>query len=110
MHSLDNPLGAAEPLLLIGLLANYNKFEVHNQYRTRFADFINEEAMHSAIDSVAWTSTLLRDRYVAVQDDTPTSWSLGGTLSYVALGALAGAKPAAPVLTEDQQRELFQEQ
>jgi len=35
---------------------------------------------------------------------------MAGTLSYVGLGALAGAKPAQPVLTEDQQKDLFAEQ
>ena len=62
------------------------------------------------IESVGWTCTLLRELYIAIQDDTPATWSIGGTLSYVGLGALAGAKPAAPVLTEEQQREAFQEQ
>lgn len=107
VHQLDHALQASEPFLLAGLLANYNKFEVHNQYRVRFADFVNEDTMHKVIDSVGWTCTLLRDKYIAVQDDTPAGWSIVGTLSYVGLGALAGAKPAPPVLTEDQQRELF---
>lgn len=110
VHQLDNPLRAAEPLLLTGLLANYNKFEVHNQYQTRFSDFVNDETMRAIVESVSWTCTLLRERYIAVQDDTPAGWSLGGTLSYVGLGALAGAKPAAPVLTEEQQRELLLQQ
>ena len=96
--------------MLLGLLANYNKFEVQNQYRVRFSDFVNEETMKQVVQSVSWTSTLLRDRYVSVQDDTPTGWSLGGTLSYIGLGSLAGAKPTPPALTEDQQKELFREQ
>lgn len=66
--------------------------------------------MKSIIESVAWTCTLLRERYVVIIDDTPVGWSISGTLSYVGLGALAGAKPAPPALTEDQQRELFLEQ
>ena len=110
IHHMENPLRASEPFLLVGLLANYNKFEVHNQYRVRLSDFVNDEAMQSIIVSVAWTCTLLREMYVAIQDDTPASWSISGTLSYVGLGALAGAKPSAPALTEDQQRELFLEQ
>ena len=96
--------------MLTGLLANYNKFEVHNQYRMRFSDFVNDEIMGSIVDSVSWTCTLLRERYIAIQDDTPTTWSLGGTLSYVGLGGLGGAKPAQPALTEDQQKELLLEQ
>lgn len=76
----------------------------------RFADFVNNEAMQATVQSVGWTSLLLRERYVAVQDDTPAAWSIGGTLSYVGLGSLAGVKPAPPALTEEQQRELFLEQ
>ena len=110
VHQLDNPLQASEPFLLTGLLANYNKFEVNNQYRVRFSDFVNDEAMRSVVESVSWTCMLLRERYVVIQDDTPIGWSIGGTLSYVGLGVLAGAKPAAPALTEEQQRELFLEQ
>lgn len=110
VHQLENPLQASEPLLLTGLLANYNKFEVHNQYRVRFADFVNEETMTRVVHSVAWTTTILRERYIAIQDDTPTGWSVGGTLSYVGLGALTGVKPATPALTEEQQKELFSAQ
>ena len=110
IHQLDNPLQASDPFLLTGLLAEYNKFEVHNQYRVRFADFVNDETMDQVVRSVAWTCTVLRQRYIVINDDTPTAWSVSGTLSYVGLGALAGAKPAAPILTEDQQQELFAEQ
>lgn len=96
---------------MTGLLANYNKFESHNQYRVRLADFVNEETMTKVVQSIAWTTTVLRERYIAIQDDTPVGWSIGGTLSYVGLGSLAGAKKsAALVLTEDQQKELFAEQ
>ena len=110
VNQLDNPLQASEPLLLAGLLANYNKFEVHNPYRVRFADFVNDDTMKRVIDSETFTCTLLRSHYIVIQDDTPTGWSVSGTLSYVGLGALAGAKPALPVLTEEQQRDLFAEQ
>lgn len=77
----------------------------------RLADFVNEETMTKVVESIAWTTTVLRERYIAIQDDTPAGWSIGGTLSYVGLGSLAGAKkPTALVLTEDQQKELFAEQ
>ncbi|CAK4032068.1 UPF0588 membrane [Lecanosticta acicola] len=109
-HQLENPLQGSEPLLLTGLLANYNKFEVHNQYRVRFSDFVNEDTMARVVLSMAWTTTVLRERYISIQDDAVTGWSVGGTLSYVGLGALAGAKPAAATLTEQQQKQLFSEQ
>ena len=110
VHQLDDPLQASEPLLLTGLLANYNRFEVHNPYRIRFADYVNDDAMKKVVESVACICTLLRSRYIAIQDDTPVGWSVSGTLSYVGLGAFAGAKPVTPVLTEEQQRDLFAEQ
>lgn len=111
VYQLENPLTASRPLLLTGLLANYNKFEMNNQYRARFADFVNQETMARVIQSIAWTTTVLRERYVAIQDDTPSVWSISNTLSYVGLGTLTGAKkPAAPALSEDQQKEAFSQQ
>nr|POE90629.1 upf0588 membrane protein [Quercus suber] len=110
VHQLENPLQASEPFLLTGLLANYNKFEVHNQYRVRFADFVNEEAMSKVVEAIGWTCTILREKYVVIQDDTPAGWNLTGPLSYVGLGALTKSRNAPPTLTEEQQRELFAEQ
>ncbi|KAK4953179.1 hypothetical protein LTR10_008885 [Elasticomyces elasticus] len=110
IQHLAEPIQASDPLLLLGLLANHGKFESHNPYRTRFAEFVHDETMEKIVESVGQTSSLLRAKYIAIQDDTPVGWSMGNTLSYVGLGALAGAKPAQPVLTEEQQRELFAEQ
>ncbi|KAF2478968.1 hypothetical protein BDY17DRAFT_257459 [Neohortaea acidophila] len=110
VNQLQHPPDAAEPLLLAGLLANYNKFEVQNQYSVRFADFVHDEAMKSIIQAISSTSANLRQQYIVIQDDTPIAWSVSGTLSYVGLGKLAGAKPASPVLPEPQQRELLAEQ
>ncbi|KAK5711361.1 hypothetical protein LTR17_018428 [Elasticomyces elasticus] len=110
IQHLAEPIQASNPLLLLGLLANHGKFESHNPYRTRFADFVHDETMTRIVESVGQTCMLLREKYIAIQDDTPVGWSVGNTLSYVGLGALAGAKPAQPVLTEEQQRELFAEQ
>lgn len=82
---------------------------MHNQYRVQFAEFDNDAPIRKVIEAVGFTSLLLRDQYIAVFDDTPIAWSVGGTLSYVGLGALAGAKPTPPVLTEEIQRNLFAE-
>ena len=76
----------------------------------RFSDFVNEETMSKVVQSIAWTTAVLRERYIAIQDDTPVGWSIGGTLSYVGLGILTGAKSAAPALTDEQQKELFAQQ
>ncbi|QIW98079.1 hypothetical protein AMS68_003597 [Peltaster fructicola] len=103
----EDYIKASMPFLLIGLLADYDKFEsASNSYRTRFGDFVNDTTMDRITESVGWTSTLLRDLYVAIQDDTPAGWSLGGTLSYVGLGSLAGAKPMV-TMTEEEQRLAF---
>ncbi|TKA33063.1 hypothetical protein B0A54_14724 [Friedmanniomyces endolithicus] len=107
VQQLDDPLQATEPILLVGLLANHGKFEAHNPYQVRFADFVNEKAMIRVAESVGQLSSMLRAQYIAVQDDTPLAWSVAGTLSYVGLGALAGAKPTQPVFTEEQQRDMF---
>ncbi|TKA32230.1 hypothetical protein B0A54_14994 [Friedmanniomyces endolithicus] len=107
VQQLDDALQATESILLVGLLANHGKFEAHNPYQVRFADFVNEKAMGKVAESVGQMSLALRARYMSVQDDTPIAWSVTGTLSYVGLGVLTGAKPTQPVFTEDQQRDLF---
>ncbi|THY62382.1 DUF1741-domain-containing protein [Aureobasidium pullulans] len=110
IHDLEDPLEAAQPLLLAGLLANYNKFETYNPYHVRFADFVNQETIIQICKSIEGTCVYLRDQFVAIQDDVPEAWSIGGTLSYIGLGALAGAKPAVPVPTEDEMKAKFAEQ
>lgn len=101
---------AAEPLFLTGLLANYGRFESHNQYRVRFSDFVNDEAIAEIVRTIGSTSKTMRDRYVQIQDDTSAGWTVAGTLSYIGLSALAGAEWTAPKLTEEQQRDLFVQQ
>ena len=110
LDDIEDPLQASQPLILVGLLVNYDKFETHNHYRPRFAETTDDGTLHAVIATIGQISFLLRDRYVAVLDDIPAAWSIGGTLSYVGLGALAGAKSAAPVMTEEQQKTLFDEQ
>jgi hypothetical protein len=107
---MNHPLRASEPFLLVGLLANYDKFETHNQYKVRLADYLDDAGMEKVIESVGWTCKLLQELYVGIMDDSPAVWSIGGTLSYVGLGALARTKAPAPVLSEDEQRTLFAEQ
>ena len=55
------------------------------------------------------TCSLSRDRYVAIQDDVPESWTVGSTLSYVGLGLLAPRKTVAPGLSADEAKETFAE-
>lgn len=49
------------------------------------------------VTEIGTTSVLLRQDYIAVQEDLPEGWSVGNVLSYVGLGALTGAsKPKTP--------------
>ena len=96
VQDLDTSAQASDPLVLLGLLANYNKFEFRNPYRVRLEDFVNEPIIKAIARCVGSTFLSLRDQYLALQDDTPEGWSIGSTMSYFGLGALAGgARPAA---------------
>ncbi|KAJ5054208.1 uncharacterized protein L3040_000489 [Drepanopeziza brunnea f. sp. 'multigermtubi'] len=100
---------AFEPFTLLGLLANYNKFEFQNPYRLRLDDFVNEGAIQKIIRSVGQACADARGKYVAVQEDLPEGWSISGTLSMIGLGSLApgGAKTKAPVIEPEVAKEMF---
>ncbi|KAI9799259.1 MAG: hypothetical protein M1833_004137 [Piccolia ochrophora] len=91
-----DPAEAFEPFALLGLLANYNKFESQNPYRLRLDDFVNEGAIQRIVRAVGVTCGRARDRYVEIQDDVPEGWTLNSTLSYLGLGALTQTTKAAP--------------
>ena len=104
----DTTSRAFEPFTLLGLLANYNKFEFQNPYRLRLDDFVNEGTIQKIIRSVGHTCSISRAKYVAVQEDLPEGWSIGNTLSMIGLGAIApGAKNAAPVIDPEAAKEMF---
>jgi hypothetical protein len=93
---------------LLGLLTNYNKFEFQNPYRLRLDDFVNDGIIQRIIGSFGDHCLKLRDAYIAVQDDLPEGWTLGSTLSYIGLGALApGSRPATPTPAPDETKSLF---
>lgn len=105
---LDTTSQAFEPFTLLGLLANYNKFEFSNPYRLRLEDFVNETTIQKIIRSVGYSCSSSRDRYVAIQDDIPEAWSIGSTLSMIGLGSIAlGGRPAAPVVDPEAAKEMF---
>ncbi|OQO09214.1 hypothetical protein B0A48_06106 [Cryoendolithus antarcticus] len=106
---VENPLHGTQPLTLIGLLTSYEKYEVQG-HALHSATQIDDNIIHPVVEVVGWTCVLLRDRYLAILDDSPVAWSVGGTLSYVGLGALAGAKPPVPILSEEEQKAFFVEQ
>lgn len=92
---------------LLALLVNYNKFEFQNPYQHRLADFINETAIKKAVAGMGAAFATSRDVYIAVHDDQPESWSLGGTLSSIGLRGLVTTKPKPVVLTAEEQRAAF---
>lgn len=110
IHDLGDPAEITQPFLLTGLLANYNKFEARNPYHVRFADFVNDDSIKRMIRCIGFNCSTMRDQYLSIQEDVTESWSIGGTLNYIGLGALVGAKAAAPVLTEEEMKTLFAEQ
>lgn len=93
---------------LLGLLTNYNKFEFQNPYRLRLDDFVNDAIIQDMIRCFGDNCVKLRDAYIAVQEDMPEGWTLGSTLSYIGLSALApSSRPATPVPAPDEAKSLF---
>ncbi|KAL2018194.1 hypothetical protein VTK56DRAFT_1167 [Thermocarpiscus australiensis] len=98
------------PFMLLGLLANYNKFEFQNPYQLRLNDFVNERVIRGIVRSVGQTCQKLRGQYVDVQEDLPEGWSLAGTLSKIGLGAIApGGKPVQKPVYDAETAKMFAE-
>ncbi len=95
----SSPESIFKPFLLLGLLANYNKFEFRNPYRLRLEDFVNEGAILKIVQGLGVACSKSRDHYVAIQEDIAEGWTLGNTLAYISFGVLApakGTRPTAP--------------
>ncbi|KAL5001948.1 hypothetical protein BDV10DRAFT_191918 [Aspergillus recurvatus] len=108
VHESESPMQVFEPFLLLGLLANYNKFEFQNPYQLRLDDFVNETSIQKIVKGVGLSCGALRNGYVAVQDDSPEGWTLMGTLMYFGLGVLAPGrkeKPTPP--SPEEAKEMF---
>ncbi|KAL4780730.1 hypothetical protein BJX76DRAFT_350734 [Aspergillus varians] len=108
VHESESPMQVFEPFLLLGLLANYNKFEFQNPYQLRLDDFVNETSIQKIVKGVGISCGALRNGYVAVQDDSPEGWTLVGTLIYFGLGVLAPSRKekVAPPSPEEA-KEMF---
>jgi Domain of unknown function (DUF1741) len=91
---------------LLGLLANYNKFEAQNVYQNRLEDFVNEETIRLLVISFADCCRKIRDDYIAVQDDAATAWTLSSTLNYVGLRAISPEPKHLPP-SEEEAKMLF---
>ncbi|ROW08565.1 hypothetical protein VPNG_06250 [Cytospora leucostoma] len=100
-----------EPFTLLGLLANYNKFEFQNPYQLRLNDFVNEDTIQKIIKGVGSTCQMLRTQFIDVQEDVAEGWTLSSTLSMIGLGAIApGVKPEKkPVYDADTAKKMFSE-
>ncbi|KAI4274610.1 MAG: hypothetical protein L6R35_006330, partial [Caloplaca aegaea] len=96
IQDLDTPSHIFEPFLLLGLLANYNKFEFRNPYRSRLEDFVNEAAVQQIIRGFGAVCSRSRDKYVAIQEDIEEGWTLSSTLKYIGLGVLAPSRSSTP--------------
>jgi hypothetical protein len=108
VQDCENSTQIVPAFYLLGLLTNYNKFEFQNPYRLRLDDFVNDAIIQKVIGSFADNCLRLRDAYVAVQDDLPEGWTLGSTLNYIGLGALApGSRPSTPTPAADETKSLF---
>ncbi|KXH27844.1 hypothetical protein CSIM01_06763 [Colletotrichum simmondsii] len=97
------------PFSLLGLLANYNKFEFQNPYQMRLNDFVNEATIKKIIRCIGQTCESLTTQFVDVQDDLPEGWTFNGTLRMIGLGAVArGPKPEKkPVYDAETMKQMF---
>jgi hypothetical protein len=96
---------------LVGLLANYNKFEFQNPYQLRLNDFVNEATIQKIVRTVGFSCENLRNQFVDIQDDLPEGWTLSNTLNLIGLGVIApGPKPEKkPIYDADTAKRLFAE-
>ncbi|PMB69447.1 UPF0668 protein C10orf76 [Beauveria bassiana] len=98
-----------EPLILLSLLANYNKFEFQNPYQLRLNDFINEGAITTIVTCIGAACQVLRADYINVQDDLPEGWTVSNALGMLGLGAIVpGPKQEKkPVYDADTAKQMF---
>ncbi|GAO47987.1 DUF1741-domain-containing protein [Saitoella complicata NRRL Y-17804] len=61
--------GTRDAVLLVGLLAAYQKFESHNPYQTYLSQLSDQEQMMAVIETFGEVCREVRDDYIEVQDD-----------------------------------------
>ncbi|KAK4121910.1 DUF1741-domain-containing protein [Parathielavia appendiculata] len=107
----NTPPRRTSPFLLLGLLANYNKFEFQNPYQMRLNDFVNDRIIRGIVQCVGETCQRLRAQYIDVQEDLPEGWTLAGTLNKIGLGVIApgGKPPPKPVYDDETAKKMFAE-
>ncbi len=97
----DAPDSGLQSFVLLGLLANYNKFEAQNVYQNRLENFVNEDTIRLLVIHFADCCRKIRDDYNDVQDDSATSWTLSSTLNYVGLRAISPEPRNLPPSAEE---------
>ncbi|KAI0401161.1 hypothetical protein F4802DRAFT_609575 [Xylaria palmicola] len=97
----DSPDRVLEPFTLLGLLANYNKFEFQNPYQLRLNDFVNEATIKKIVRCIGQTCKNLRGQYLDILEDLPEGWSLSHTLSMMGLGKITPGSKANPKPNHD---------
>ncbi|KAH7320265.1 hypothetical protein B0I35DRAFT_408946 [Stachybotrys elegans] len=105
----ETPGQVLEPFTLIGLLANYNKFEIQNPYQWRLNDFVNDTAIQKIVRCVGLTCQALRNDYIDIQEDLPEGWTFSSTLNMIGLGAIVpGPRPEKrPVYDAETAKQMF---
>lgn len=107
IQDVDTPTRVFEPFLLVGLLANYNKFEFRNPYRSRLEDFVDDLAIKKVVRGLGAVCSRSRDKYVAIQEDIEEGWTLSSTLKYIGLAALAPSRSSTPNPHAEDTKDLF---
>ncbi|KAM0451672.1 hypothetical protein ACHAPV_009820 [Trichoderma viride] len=109
IQSSEQPDQDLEPFTLLGILANYNKFEFQNPYQLRLNDFVNEAVIQKVVRCIGNACQTLRSDYVDIQEDLPEGWTLSSTLNMIGLGVISpGPKPEKkPVYDAATAKQLF---
>ncbi|KAL6906584.1 DUF1741 domain-containing protein [Trichoderma evansii] len=109
IQSSEQPDQDLEPFTLLGILANYNKFEFQNPYQLRLNDFVNEGVIQKVVRCIGNACQALRSDYIDIQDDLPEGWTLSSTLNMIGLGVISpGPKPEKkPVYDAVTQKQMF---